>query len=494
MLQAQSALGLVALLFLAWALSEERRPSAWRIAVTGAVLQLVLAVLMLYLPGLAEVIAAANRIVAALDAATEAGTSLVFGYLGGGPLPFEEGFPGASFVFAFRALPIILVVSALAALLTYWRILPFVVRVFGRLLERSFRIGGPVGLASAANVLLGMIEAPLLVRPYLSHLSRSELFVLMTTGMATIAGTVYVLYSLILAPVLPDAASQLLIASVISAPAAVTVALLMVPRQGPPIEGRLVLPRESAGAMDAVVRGVERGVTMLIAIVAMLIVFVALVHLANTVLGTLPDLGEAPDHPATDPLLAPDSGRLAARRAVGRVPHGGAPAGDEGRAQRARGLSRPREAAGGSALRAQPAHSRLCPVRVRQPRRPRHHDRRHIRPSPRAPGRDRGARSQEPFRRIPGHLPDRHGHRHPDPGALNGGSIPDGPPGPGHARPGVPVSSEPRDRAGIGSPLVAAVLPWRASAFERDACNRRAGVRIATSPGPTSKGTCAASG
>ena len=294
MLQAQSALGLVALLFLAWALSEERRPSAWRVAVTGAVLQLVLAFLMLYLPGLAGVIAAANRIVAALDAATEAGTSLVFGYLGGGPLPFEEGFPGASFVFAFRALPIILVVSALAALLTYWRILPFVVRVFGRLLERSFRIGGPVGLASAANVLLGMIEAPLLVRPYLSHLSRSELFVLMTTGMATIAGTVYVLYSLILAPVLPDAASQLLIASVISAPAAVTVALLMVPRQGPPIEGRLVLPRESAGAMDAVVRGVERGVTMLIAIVAMLIVFVALVHLANTVLGTLPDLGEAP--------------------------------------------------------------------------------------------------------------------------------------------------------------------------------------------------------
>ena len=294
MLQAQSGLGLVALLFLAWALGEERRLSAWRVAVTGAVLQLVLAVLMLYLPGLAGAIATANRIVAALDAATEAGTSLVFGYLGGGPLPFEEGFPGASFVFAFRALPIILVVSALAALLTYWRILPFVVRVFGRLLERSFRIGGPVGLASAANVLLGMIEAPLLVRPYLSHLSRSELFVLMTTGMATIAGTVYVLYSLILAPVLPDAASQLLIASVISAPAAVTVALLMVPRQGPPIEGRLVLPRESAGAMDAVVRGVERGVTMLIAIVAMLIVCVALVHLANTMLGTLPDLGGTP--------------------------------------------------------------------------------------------------------------------------------------------------------------------------------------------------------
>ena len=294
MLQAQSALGLVVLLFLAWALGEERRLSAWRIAVTGAVLQLVLAASMLYLPALTDAVAAANRLVAMLDAATKAGTSLVFGYLGGGPLPFEEGFPGASFVLAFRALPVILVVSALAALLTHWRILPLVIRGFGRLLERSFRVGGPVGLVSAANVLVGMIEAPLLVRPYLSLLSRSELFVLMATGMATIAGTVYVLYSLILTPVLPDAASQLLVASVISAPAAVTVALLMVPPREPPTEGRAEIPRESTGAMDAVVHGTGQGVKVLIAVVAMLIVFVALVHLANAGLGMLPDLAGTP--------------------------------------------------------------------------------------------------------------------------------------------------------------------------------------------------------
>ena len=294
MLQAQSALGLVALLLLAWSLGEERRLSAWRIAVTGAALQIVLAALMLYLPGLGAAVAAANRVVVALDAATEAGTSLVFGYLGGAPLPFEESFPGAAFVLAFRALPVILVVSALAALLAHWRILPLVVRGFGRLLERGFRVGGPVGLASAANVLVGMIEAPLLVRPYLALLSRSELFVLMTTGMATIAGTVYVLYSLILTPVLPDAASQLLVASVISAPAAVSVALLMVPRREAPTEGRVLLPRESAGAIDALVRGVERGVKVLIAVVAMLIVFVALVHLANTLLGMLPGLAGTP--------------------------------------------------------------------------------------------------------------------------------------------------------------------------------------------------------
>ena len=375
------------LLFLAWVLGEERRVSAWRIAVTGAVLQLVLAASMLYLPALTDAVAAANRVVAVLDAATEAGTSLVFGYLGGGPLPFEEGFPGASFVLAFRALPVILVVGALAALLTHWRILPFVVRGFGRLLERSFRIGGPVGLASAANVLVGMIEAPLLVRPYLSLLSRSELFVLMATGMATIAGTVYVLYSLVLAPVLPDAASQLLVASVVSAPAAVTVALLMVPPREPPTEGRAEIPRESAGAVDAVVRGAGEGVKVLIAVVALLIVFVALVHLANAGLRMLPDLAGAPLtlQRALSWPLAPVAWLMG-------IPweeaaDGFAVAGDEGGAQRARSLPRPREAAGGGVVRAQPAHRRLRPVRLRQPRQPRHHDRRPVHPRPRAPGR-----------------------------------------------------------------------------------------------------------
>ena len=294
MLQAQSALGLVVLLLLAQVMSERRSFRAWRVAVVGAALQIALAAAMLYLPGVADAIAAVNRLVSALDAASAAGTSLVFGYLGGGPLPFKESFPGAAFVLAFRALPIILVVSALAAVLTHWRILPLVVRGFGLLLERSFGIGGPAGLASAANVLVGMIEAPLLVRPYLSRMSRSELFVLMTAGMATIAGTVYALYSIILTPTMPDAASQLLVASVVSAPAAVTVALLMVPQEGPPTEGRLEIPRESAGAMDAVVRGAERGVRVLVAVVALLIVFVALVHLVNAGLALLPDLAGTP--------------------------------------------------------------------------------------------------------------------------------------------------------------------------------------------------------
>ena len=294
MLQLQSALGLGVLLLLAWGLGEERRRGAWRIALTGVALQLALAALMLKAPVVATAIGAVGGLVAALEAATAAGTSLVFGYLGGGPLPFEERAPGASFILAFRALPVILVVGALSALLTHWGILPLVVRGLGWLLERSFRLGGAVALASAANIFIGMVEAPLFVRDYLARLSRSELFVLMATGMSTIAGTVFVLYSIILEPALPGAAAQLLIASVISAPAAVTVALLMVPPDRPPLEGGVELPRESDGAMEAVVRGTERGLKVFLSVIATLIVAVALVHLGNAVLGLLPDLAGEP--------------------------------------------------------------------------------------------------------------------------------------------------------------------------------------------------------
>ena len=294
MLQVQSAIGLVVLLLIAWGVSEERRIGAWRVALTGIALQLVLAAAMLKVPPIAAAVGAINGLVTALEAATAAGTSLVFGFLGGAPLPFEETQPGASFVLAFRALPVILVVGALSALLTYWRILPLIVRGFGFVLERSFRLGGAVGLASAANIFIGMVEAPLFVRAYLARLSRSELFVLMATEMATIAGTVFVLYSIILSPVMPDAASQLLVASVISAPAAITIALLMVPPDGPPLEGAVEIPREGDGAMEAIVRGTEQGLRVFLSVIATLVVAVALVHLVNAALGLLPSLGSDP--------------------------------------------------------------------------------------------------------------------------------------------------------------------------------------------------------
>jgi len=289
----QSAFGLVVLFALAWAAGKRQR-AAWRVALAGIGLQVALALILLKVPLIADGVASLSHVVAAMERATRAGTSMVFGYIGGGPLPFAESRPGAAFVLAFQALPIVIVTSTLTALLTHWRILPWIVKAIGVVLERGFRIGGALGLASAANIFVGMVEAPLFIRPYLRDFSRSELFVLMTTGMATIAGTVFVLYAGILAPVLPNAAGQLLVASVISAPAAIAVALLMVPAEGPPtLSGRLP-PRETASAMEALVVGARQGLNMLFLIIALLIALVALVHLANGLLDLLPNIaGEA---------------------------------------------------------------------------------------------------------------------------------------------------------------------------------------------------------
>ncbi len=290
----QSALGLIVLAALAWAFCEGPRrahiPARLRIIATGLAVQLVLAVLLLKLPPLKVVFLWLNDAVAGLQSATDAGTGFVFGYLGGGPLPFEESQPGASFVLAFRALPLVLVVSALSSLLFYWRVLPIVVRGFAWVLEKSLGIGGAVGVGAAANVFVGMVEAPLLVRPYLKALSRAELFIVMTCGMATVAGTVMVLYATMLQGVIPDAIGHILTASLISAPAAIMVAQLMVPETGPATPGGLDPGEGPGSAMEAVTRGTLDGAALLINIVAMLVVLVALVHLVNQVLGLLPDV------------------------------------------------------------------------------------------------------------------------------------------------------------------------------------------------------------
>jgi len=287
----QSAFGLLAFVGIAWALGENRRAASWRVAAAGIAAQLILAVLLLKLPPLEAALAALNDLVLVLQNATEAGASFVFGYLGGGPLPFEETQPGASFVLAFRALPLIIVVSALTAVLTYWRILPWIVRGFALVLERSLGVGGAVGLGTAANVFVGMVEAPLFIRPYLARLSRSELFVIMVSGMATIAGTVLVLYATIIEPVIPNAVGSLLTASLISAPAAITIALLMIPQSGATTAGKLVPERGASSTMDAITRGTRSGLELFLIVIAMLLVLVALVFLVNALLALLPDVG-----------------------------------------------------------------------------------------------------------------------------------------------------------------------------------------------------------
>jgi CNT family concentrative nucleoside transporter len=276
--------GMAGLLALAWAASENRRAIPWRAVLAGLALLVALAAVFLKIEFLKNAFMKLNDVLLVLERATQAGTSLVFGYLGGGPAPFQVSNEASNFVLAFRALPIVLLMSALSALLFYWRVLPAVVRAISFLLERTMRVGGVVGLSTAANVFVGMVEAPLFVRPYLARVSRGELFAIMAGGMASIAGTVLFLYGAILGRVQPDAVAHLLIASILSAPAALVIAFLMVPPGTTTGGDHLVLKSEASSAMDALTRGTLDGAQLLLNIVAMLVVFVALVALVNLVI------------------------------------------------------------------------------------------------------------------------------------------------------------------------------------------------------------------
>ncbi len=292
----QSALGVIAILGFAFVISENRRAVPWRPVVIGLAVTFALALLMLKVPQTQAAFNWINSAVDAVAAATKAGTGFVFGYVGGGPPPFEVKNPGNAFVLGFQALPVVLIISVLSSLLFYWRIMPPIVRGFSWALEKTLDVGGAAGLSTAASTFVGNVEAPLFIRPYLASLSRSEMFIVMTGGMARIAGTVFVLYATILGPYIPDAAGHIVVCSVLGAPAAILISLLMVPD---PAEkhtgGKLDDVAQSANStMDAIVKGTGSGLELLLNIVAMLIVFVALVYLANAILGTLPDILGAP--------------------------------------------------------------------------------------------------------------------------------------------------------------------------------------------------------
>jgi len=290
----QSLAGIGGLLLLAVLLSEDRRRISWRVVPAGLAVQLSLALLLIKVPTSQSLFLLLDGAVEALQRATRAGTSFVFGYVGGGPTPWTATDPAAGFVLAFQALPLVLLMSALSALLYHWRVLPVVVRAASRLLERSMGVGGAVGVSASATAFLGMIEAPLLIRPYIGQLSRGELFLVMAAGMSTIAGTVMVLYATFLEGVIPDPIGHLLAASLISVPAAIMVGKIIVPDEARTGASELGGGQSYQGAMDAVVHGTLDGVRLLVGIVAMLVVLVALVSLGNSLLHLLPPVAGAP--------------------------------------------------------------------------------------------------------------------------------------------------------------------------------------------------------
>ena len=293
LLHLQSALGIVVILAAAWAFSENRHAFPVRTVAVGFALQIALALLLLKVPVARNVLFSLNGVVDALAAATKAGTSFVFGAVGGAPAPFAVTNPAGMTSFAFQILPLVIVISALAALRWYWRVLPIVVNGFAWGLRKTMGIGGAIGLGAAATIFLGMIEAPLLIRPYLAKLTRSEMFMLFSVGLATVAGTVFVLYATILEPVVPGALGHILVASVLSLPGAIMIGRIMIP-------GDVQTTAEAApgfayrSSMDAIARGTEDGLKLWLGIVAMLLVIVALVALADIILSHLPALAGVP--------------------------------------------------------------------------------------------------------------------------------------------------------------------------------------------------------
>ena len=288
----QAIAGIAVFIALALPFSERPRAIRWRLVAAAVALQFAICFVLLRLPPVSRALATLNHAVTALSAATRAGTAFVFGYLGGGATPFTVTNPAALTSFAFQMIPIIIVFSALSALLWHWRLLPVVIRAIAWVFERTLGTRGPAGLAVTATVFIGQVEAPLLVRPYIARMSRYELLLLMTAGMSMIAGSMMVVYAAMLAGQLENMLSQLLTKSLMSVPAAILFAHLLLPEETEAVSdgepGRLY-----ASSMDALTRGTADGLAIWLNVLAILLVLVALVALVNQLLGLLPAVGGA---------------------------------------------------------------------------------------------------------------------------------------------------------------------------------------------------------
>lgn len=293
MLDGQALVGIAAFVALALPFSSNVRSIKWRIVAVAIALQFAICFLLLKVPFVADALQYLNKAVEALSSATQAGTTFVFGYLGGGAAPFAVTNPGGMTIFAFSVIPIIIVVSALSAVLWYWRILPVVIHAIAWVFEKTLGTRGPAGFAATANVFVGQVEAPLLVKPYLSRMTRYELLLLMTAGMAMIAGSMMVVYSAMLASHFHDMLSQLLTKSLMSIPASILFAYLMLPDDTQSADhaepGRIY-----TSTMDAITRGTSDGLHIWLNVIAILIVLIAFVALVNMAVQALPPVAGAP--------------------------------------------------------------------------------------------------------------------------------------------------------------------------------------------------------
>ena len=291
---ARALLGILLIYGVCWVLSEKRKLFPFRLIIGATIMQFVFALILFGIPFVRAILFKANDVVDGLQNATRAGTSFVFGYVGDSVAAQQlmDGSPPP--LFFFQILPIVIVVAALSAILWHWRILQWVTNGFAYIFQRAMGLGGATSLAVSANVFMGMTEAPVLIRPYIKGMTRSELLIMMTAGFATIAGSVLVVYGAFLEGKMDNPLAQLLTASIMAAPAAVVVALCLIPETTPATE-RMKEPDFSySSTMDAFSTGASDGLKIVLNIATMLIAALALLWLVNAGLGAFPDVAGAP--------------------------------------------------------------------------------------------------------------------------------------------------------------------------------------------------------
>jgi concentrative nucleoside transporter, CNT family len=284
----QIIVGFVGLVCIAIPFSQNRSSINYRYIFVAIIFQIILAFALLKIPFIVQIFAYLSDGVSSLQAATQEGAEFVFGYLSNtSASPFESSGAGNSMIFAFQILPLIIVISSLSALLWFWNILPLIIRAISKVFEKLFNIGGPIGLAATANIIMGQVEAPLLVRPYLSKMSEKELLILMTAGMSTVSGSIMIALVSMLQPQFPDInlIQHLVSASILSIPAAIMYANIMIPSaEVTNFDGDSV-PKVYDSSMDAITRGTRDGLDICLNVGAILIAFIALVSLLNSILG-----------------------------------------------------------------------------------------------------------------------------------------------------------------------------------------------------------------
>ena len=284
----QIIIGFVGLVCIAIPFSNNITSINYRHIIAAIILQIALAFALLKIPFIVQIFAYLSEGVTALQAATQEGAEFVFGYLSNSSTsPFETSGTGNSMIFAFQILPLIIVISSLSALLWFWNVLPLIIRAISKIFEKLFNIGGPSGLGATANIIMGQVEAPLLVRPYLSKMTEKELLILMTAGMSTVSGSIMIALVSMLAPQFPDInlIQHLVSASILSIPAAIMYANIMIPSSDVTNFDGNSVPKVYDSSMDAITRGTRDGLDICLNVGAILIAFIALVSLLNSLLG-----------------------------------------------------------------------------------------------------------------------------------------------------------------------------------------------------------------